>query len=40
MQKEINALWREARDVEFAIGRQIIAASDVVLVTHEESPKP
>jgi predicted DNA helicase len=34
MQKEINRLWREARDMEFAIGKQITAAADVVLVTH------
>jgi ATP-dependent RNA/DNA helicase IGHMBP2 len=34
IQKEINQLWREARDLEYAIGKQIVAMSDVVLVTH------
>ncbi len=34
IQKEINHLWQEARDIEYAIGREIVAASDVVLVTH------
>jgi len=34
MQKEINRLWREARDMEFAIGKQILATMDVVLATH------
>src|SRR5439155_7289061 len=34
LQKEINGLWQEARDMEYAIGKQIIAAVDVVLVTH------
>jgi superfamily I DNA and/or RNA helicase len=34
IQKEINKLWREARDMEFAIGKQILATADVVLSTH------
>ncbi len=34
MQKEINKLWQEARDVEYGIGKGIVAAADVVLVTH------
>jgi superfamily I DNA and/or RNA helicase len=34
MQKEINKLWREARDLEFSIGKQILATADVVLATH------
>jgi superfamily I DNA and/or RNA helicase len=34
IQKEINGLWREARDMEFAIGKKILATADVVLVTH------
>jgi len=34
IQKEINGLWREARDMEFAIGKQILAMADVVLATH------
>jgi len=34
LQKEINSLWHEARDMEYAIGRQILAMADVVLVTH------
>jgi len=34
IQKEINGLWREARDMEFAIGKQILATADVVLTTH------
>ncbi len=34
MQKEINKLWKEARDIEFGIGKGIIAQADVVLVTH------
>ncbi len=34
IQKEINHLWQEARDIEYAIGKEIVSASDVVLVTH------
>jgi ATP-dependent RNA/DNA helicase IGHMBP2 len=34
IQKEISGLWHEARDMEYAIGKQILAVADVVLVTH------
>ncbi len=34
LQKEINALWQEARDMEYGIGKGIVASADVVLVTH------
>ena len=34
IQKEINALWQEARDLEYGIGKGIVASADVVLVTH------
>jgi ATP-dependent RNA/DNA helicase IGHMBP2 len=40
MQKEINALWQDARDMEYSIGRMILADSDVVLVTHGGIAKP
>lgn len=40
MDREIQALWQEARDLEFGLGRQIIAESDVVLVTHGGISKP
>ena len=40
LQREIQALWQEARDIEYALGKQIIAASDVVLVTHGGIAKP
>lgn len=40
LQREIQALWQEARDIEYALGREIIAASDVVLVTHGGISKP
>ncbi len=40
LQKEIQGLWQEARDIEYALGRQILAASDVVLVTHGGIAKP
>jgi ATP-dependent RNA/DNA helicase IGHMBP2 len=34
IQKEINALWQEARNIEFSIGKQILAGAEVVLATH------
>jgi len=34
IQKEINGLWQEARDMEYAIGKQILAGAEVVLATH------
>jgi len=40
MQREIQALWQEARDIEYGIGRQIVAQADVVLVTHGGIAKP
>lgn len=40
LQQEINALWQEARDMEFALGKQILAEADVVLVTHGGIAKP
>lgn len=40
LQREIQALWQEARDIEFALGKHIIAESDVVLVTHGGISKP
>jgi len=40
LQREIQALWQEARDIEYALGKQIIAGSDVVLVTHGGIAKP
>ncbi len=40
LKKEINALWQEGRDLEYAIGKQILAGADVVLVTHGGIAKP
>jgi superfamily I DNA and/or RNA helicase len=40
LQREINGLWQEARDFEFSLGKQILAAADVVLVTHGGIAKP
>jgi ATP-dependent RNA/DNA helicase IGHMBP2 len=40
LQREIQKLWQEARDIEFSLGKQIIASSDVVLVTHGGIAKP
>lgn len=40
MDHEIQALWQEARDLEYGLGKQIIAESDVVLVTHGGISKP
>jgi ATP-dependent RNA/DNA helicase IGHMBP2 len=40
LRREINALWQEARDIEYALGKETIASSDVVLVTHGGIAKP
>lgn len=40
MQREIQALWQEARDIEYGIGKQILAQADVALVTHGGIAKP
>ncbi|MFA5975525.1 MAG: AAA domain-containing protein [Elusimicrobiota bacterium] len=40
IQREIQALWQEARDIEFGIGKQILAQADVVLATHGGIAKP
>jgi len=40
IQKEINGLWQDARDIEHAIGKQILAKADVVLATHGGISKP
>jgi len=40
LQREIQALWQDARDMEYSLGRQILAQSDVVLVTHGGLSKP
>jgi superfamily I DNA and/or RNA helicase len=40
LRREIQALWQEARDIEFALGKQILAQSDVVLTTHGGISKP
>jgi ATP-dependent RNA/DNA helicase IGHMBP2 len=39
-QTSIQKLWQEARDREYALGREILAQSDVVLVTHGGIAKP
>lgn len=40
LQREIQAHWQEARDIEYALGRQILAQANVVLVTHGGIAKP
>jgi len=40
MDAEIEKLWRAARDMEYGIGRQVLAEADVVLVTHGGIAKP
>ena len=37
---EIEQLWQAARDMEYGIGRQVLAEADVVLVTHGGIAKP
>ena len=37
---EIETLWQAARDMEYGIGRQVLAEADVVLVTHGGIAKP
>lgn len=37
---EIDQLWQAARDMEFGLGRQVLAEADVVLVTHGGISKP
>ncbi len=39
-QAAIQALWQEAKDREYALGKEILAQSDVVLVTHGGIAKP
>lgn len=39
-QTSIQKLWQQARDLEYALGREILAQSDVVLVTHGGIAKP
>jgi len=39
-QQAIQKLWQEARDREYALGKEILAQSDVVLVTHGGIAKP
>jgi ATP-dependent RNA/DNA helicase IGHMBP2 len=38
--QEIQKLWQDARDREYALGREILAQADVVLVTHGGIAKP
>lgn len=40
IEKEIEQLWQAARDMEYGIGRQVLAEADVVLVTHGGIAKP
>ena len=40
MEKEIEQLWKAARDMEYGLGRQVLAEADVVLVTHGGIAKP
>lgn len=40
MDREIQGLWQEARDIEYGLGKQILAEADVVLVTHGGISKP
>jgi len=40
MNKEIEQLWQAARDMEFGLGRQVLAEADVVLGTHGGISKP
>jgi ATP-dependent RNA/DNA helicase IGHMBP2 len=39
-QKAIQKLWQEARDREYALGKEILAQADVVLATHGGIAKP
>jgi ATP-dependent RNA/DNA helicase IGHMBP2 len=39
-QTSIQKLWQEARDLEYALGKQILAGADVVLATHGGIAKP
>ncbi len=39
-QTSIQKLWQQARDREYALGKEILAQSDVVLVTHGGISKP
>jgi len=40
MNAEIEQLWQAARDMEFGLGRQVLAEADVVLGTHGGISKP
>jgi len=40
MEKQIEALWKDARNQEFAVRRQIIQSSQVVLATHGGIGRP
>lgn len=39
-QEEIGALWRQARDIEKHISRQILSGAEVILATHGGIAKP
>jgi predicted DNA helicase len=40
MNREIEQLWQAARDMEYGLGRQVLAEADVVLGTHGGIAKP
>jgi ATP-dependent RNA/DNA helicase IGHMBP2 len=40
IEREIEQLWQAARDMEYGLGRQVLAEADVVLVTHGGIAKP